>query len=83
MNLITTITVNQWHIRDNAEGGAQKPVLCVNTYHRNRDGSFGEKVGETVHMNEVDILVPSKVVYDPINKTPCGASCWMQVEGSL
>jgi len=82
MRLVTTITVNQWVIKSNAENGENEPVLCVNTYKgRFPDGSWGEKVGETVHLHEVDVLVPSKVVFDPINKTPCGASCWMQVEG--
>lgn len=93
MSLVTTITVNQWHIKHNAENPDDpKPVVCVNTYRNCAvfNGSqgvtrvWGPKVGLTVHYNDFDVVGENvRVVYDPINKTPCGASCWMQVEGGL
>lgn len=90
---VTTITVNQWRIKENAEQGLDQPTICVNTYeycaHKSKacgvgtEVEWGPRVGETCHFHDLDILVPSRVVYDPSNKTPCGASCWMQVEGTL
>lgn len=77
--MITTITVNQWRVKSNAETGADEPVICVNHYEYRDDHTWGPKVGETEHHHELDIPTASWVVYDPLNKTPCGASCWMEV----
>ena len=80
MTTIVTITVNRWRIKSNAETGASEPVLCVNEY----DGLlYGRKIGETRHYHAFAIpadAVNVQVKYDPENKTPCGASCWMQFE---
>lgn len=43
--------------------------------------SWGPKIGETEHYH--DFVLPTgaenvRTIYDPVNKTPCGASCWMQ-----
>lgn len=89
---VVTITVNQWRIKSNAETGAREPVICVNTYEYVKvlfanNGTtetvreWGPKIGETEHYH--DFIIPDgayniRTVYDPVNKTPCQASCWMQ-----
>ena len=84
---VVTITVNQWHIKTNATEGTNLPVICVNRYewvdvNRGQNGDrltrgWGPKIGETEHY--FDYEVPAGfMVYDPVNKTPCGASCWME-----
>lgn len=42
---------------------------------------WGPQIGETEHHHE--LFLPShaesvRTIYDPENKTPCQASCWMQ-----
>ena len=42
---------------------------------------MGPKIGETEHYH--DFVLPAdaenvRTIYDPVNKTPCQASCWMQ-----
>ncbi|WFG40859.1 hypothetical protein ParaKuw1_00026 [Paracoccus phage ParKuw1] len=84
---VVTVTVNQWHIKENATEGTHKPVICVNIYDYvrkvyNADGSlmkrdFGPKIGETQHYYNFDVP-GGEMIYDPVNKTPCGASCWME-----
>lgn len=42
---------------------------------------WGPKIGETEHYH--DFVLPAgaenvRTIYDPVNKTPCQASCWMQ-----
>jgi len=69
---VVTVTVNQWHIKDNSTNGTNKPVICVNRYE-------GVKVGETEHHHDYE-MPAGFMVYDPVNKTPCGASCWMEYE---
>lgn len=90
--MIKTFTVNQWHIKHNAENpDAKLPVVCVNCYtgvevERNTYGkvvgrTWGEQVGHTEHYYDIAVLGDDvQVIYDPMNKTPCGASCWMQAE---
>lgn len=90
---VVTITVNQWRIKSNAETGANEPVVCVNHYEWAgvREGIlkedspilrvWGPKIGETEHYH--DFVLPTgaenvRTIYDPVNKTPCQASCWMQ-----
>ena len=84
---VVTITVNQWHIKDNATKGTNKPVICVNRYEYVKvtvingviPRDWGPKVGETEH--HFDYSVPAGyMMYDTVNKTPCGASCWMEYE---
>lgn len=89
---VATITVNQWRIKSNAETGANEPVVCVNHYEwtkvvfNRKTGKlelrmWGPKIGETAHWH--DFGLPSRAtnvrtIYDPVNKTPCQAPCWMQ-----
>lgn len=88
---VVTVTVNQWHIKKNAERtkGNELPVICVNVYEWSRfwyeEGvlrrEWGPKVGPTRHYYyEYRPLygMVSAVIHDPVNKTPCGASCWME-----
>lgn len=88
---VVTITVNQWRIKSNAETGENEPVVCVNHYEwvdvhvgifwGRPSRVWGPKIGETEHYH--DFVLPSdaqdvRTIYDPVNKTPCQASCWMQ-----
>lgn len=82
---VITVTVNQWRIEWNAETGANEPVICVNTYaskgYDNGVPIWGDKIGETEHYHEYvpTGAIRTAVQYDPVNKTPCGASCWMEI----
>ena len=85
---VVTVTVNQWHIKDNSTNGTNKPVICVNRYkgvavYYDEEGrvrrAWGNKVGETEHHHDYE-MPAGFMVYDPVNKTPCGASCWMEYE---
>jgi len=82
--MITTITVNQWRIKSNAETGANEPVVCVNTYAYRKGNRWGPQVTATEHYHDFNVSEQGasnvKVVHDPVNKTPCGASCWMEYE---
>lgn len=77
--MIKTITINQWRIADNAKNADNLPVICVNTYENKVRGVFGPKIGDTEHFHTLSLPEAAQVVYDPINKTPCGASCWIEV----
>jgi hypothetical protein len=96
--MITTVTVNQWRIKSNAETGADEPVLCVNKYTGVLDpttyafsvayhdlvyvgGRWGWKIGDTRHTNYYERTNGDsvRVFYDPLHKTPCGASAWMEI----
>jgi len=84
---VVTVTVNQWHIKANATEGTNLPVICVNRYQwvdvsRGPFGDrltrvWGPKIGETEHHYDYDVPA-GHMIYDPVNKTPCGASCWME-----
>ena len=79
--MLTTVTVNQWVIKSNAENGENKPAVCLNTYVDRDRSDWGEHVAGPTHVHEHEIPLTAtdvKVVHDPINKTPCGASCWME-----
>ena len=89
---VVTVTVNQWRIKSNAETGANEPVICVNHYEWTKTvfdrktgkpalRMWGPKIGQTEHWH--DCVLPAdaenvRTIYDPVNKTPCQASCWMQ-----
>lgn len=88
---VLTLTVNQWNIKHNVENPDDpKPVLCINQYefcHVHRDEQnkvvrrvWGKQIGDTEHHYELPILIPGWMTYDPVNKTPCGASCWFEAE---
>lgn len=85
---VVTVTVNQWHIKSNATEGTNLPVICVNRYEWVKAGfdgfgkvqrTWGPKIGETEHWFDYDVPAGT-MMYDPVNKTPCGASCWMEYE---
>lgn len=91
--VVVTLTVNVWRIKENETGeGPRQPVLCLNRYEWVRSGfnkktgkvwrKWGPKVGETEHWFDLDIP-ESTMIYDPINKTPCGASCWAEWKEKL
>lgn len=77
---ITTITINQYRIKENASLPPEDrlPVICVNRYAFHEGTTWGPKIGETEHYHEFPITAGT-TVYDPVNKTPCGASCWVEV----
>lgn len=84
---VVTITVNQWRIKLNAETGANGPVVCVNHYEYGGISGdsdtrvWGPKIGETEHYHDFVLPVGAenvRTIYDPVNKTPCEASCWIQ-----
>lgn len=87
---VVTVTVNQWHIKHNAENPDDpKPVVCINRYEDVHVSiemgrvkrEWGDKIGETEHYFDFTTYeAPMHVIYDPVNKTPCGASCWMEYE---
>lgn len=81
---VVTVTVNQWHIKDNAGKyrSERKPVICVNIYEWMTVDHFGvrewgPKIADTQHYHQYDVP-GGQMVYDPEYKTPCGASCWME-----
>ena len=86
---VVTVTVNQWHVKSNATEGTNLPVICVNRYEWTEQASdavgnvlrrfWGPKIGETEHHYDLDVPAGC-MIYDPVNKTPCGASCWMEYE---
>lgn len=76
---VTTVTVNRWRIKSNSENNANEPVICVNTYAYKRNGRWGPQIKKTEHFHEYIVEGEVQVKYDPNNKTPCGASCWMEV----
>ena len=47
---------------------------------------WGAKLNETEHYFELDLadvaqyMLQAQMIYDPRYKTPCGASCWLQLE---
>lgn len=65
------IHVNQHHIRSNAKGGEQKPVLTVKTYREN------------IKCNRVKIKGDSEVVYSPDKPLSCGAKVWIETEAEI
>lgn len=82
---LITITINQWHIKHNEENpDSPKPPVCINVYRSEpeTEGSrWGAKYGQTLHTWETPFLYThSRVVYNPEDKTPCGASCWLEIE---
>lgn len=91
MKRVTTITVNVWHVQENAkliEAGETdplklKPVFCLNTYAGvrwvNGKRVWGTKLERTRHMHSLSLIPDSNSAeYDPFNKTPCGASAWIE-----
>ena len=67
----TIIHVNQHVIKANRKNGVNDPVLTVKTYKENR------------YAHEVEILGPSKVVYNPDKPLSCGAHVWIEIQGEV
>jgi len=65
------IHVNQHNIRANGKDGGNRPVMTVKTYK-----------GNTV-CHEVEILGPSKLVYQPEHPLACGAKVWVETHAEV
>lgn len=64
------IHVNRQHISMNAKDGGNRPVYTV------------KSKGKTIYASEVEILGPSKLVYNG-NQLKCGARAWIETESPL
>lgn len=62
----TIVHVNRHHIAMNARDGANRPVYTIK--HR----------GKTRYAREVEIMGPSRLVYDQENQLSCGARAWVE-----
>ena len=67
----TIIHINRNIIQANAKNGTTNPVCRV---------QCGNKI---VYCMEVEILGPSRMVYNPNNPLPCGAKLWIETEGRV
>lgn len=67
----TIIHVNQHNIKKNRKTGLSLPVITVKTYKSNLYG------------NEVTILGPSKIMYQPCSPLQCGAHVWIETQGKV
>ena len=65
------IHVNQHKIRSNKKHGTNEPVITI-------------KHGSTnTYCHAVDILGPSKVIYNPDKPLSCGARVWIETEAEV
>lgn len=64
----TVIHVNRQHIAMNAKDGKNRPVYTI---------KIG---GQTRYAREVEILGPSRMVYDQDRQLSCGARAWVECE---
>lgn len=64
------IHVNRQHIAMNAKDGKNRPVYTI---------KIG---GKTRYAREVEILGPSRMVYDG-NQLSCGARAWIETDSKL
>ena len=67
---MTIIHVNRQHIAQNAKDGRDRPVYTV------------KMAGETLYAREVEILGPSKLVYDG-RQLRCGARAWVETDSPV
>lgn len=67
----TIIHVNQHVIKANKKNGVNNPVLTVKTYKDNK------------YAHEVEILGPSKIVYQPNKPLSCGAHVWIETQSEV
>jgi hypothetical protein len=67
----TIIHVNQHVVKANAKTGATDPVLTVKTYKSNLYGHL------------VEVLGPSRIIYNPDKPLPCGARVWIETESEV
>ena len=64
------IHVNRHHIAANAKDGRNRPVYTI------------KRGGKTTYAREVNILGPSKLVYDG-KQLGCGARAWIETHAEL
>jgi len=64
------IHVNRQHIATNAKDGGNRPVYTI------------KMNGKTRYAREVEILGPSKMVYDG-SHLKCGARAWIETEAEI
>ena len=67
----TIIHVNQHVIKANKKNGVNNPVLTVKTYKDNK------------YAHEIEILGPSKIVYQPNKPLSCGAHVWIETQSEV
>lgn len=67
----TIIHVNQHVIKANRKNGVNNPILTVKTYKDNK------------YAHEVEILGPSKIVYQPDKPLSCGAHVWIETQSEV
>jgi hypothetical protein len=67
----TIIHVNQHVIKSNRKNNVRNAVLTCKTYKDN------------TYAHEVEILGPSKIVYNPDNPLSCGAHVWIETDGEI
>lgn len=67
----TIIHVNQHVIKANKKNGVNNPVLTVKTYKDNK------------YAHEIEILGPSKIVYQPDKPLSCGAHVWIETQSEV
>jgi len=65
------IHVNMHKIRSNKKHGTNDPVITVKTSRSNR------------YAHNVEILGPSKVIYQPEKPLSCGARVWIETEAEV
>lgn len=65
------IHINQHKIRANAKHGTNEPVITIKQGKRN------------TYCHGVEILGPSKVVYQPCKPLSCGAKVWIETDSAL
>jgi hypothetical protein len=65
------IHINQHVIKNNAKKGLREPAITVKTYKDNE------------YAHAVEILGPSKVIYNPGKPLRCGAKCWIETESDV
>jgi hypothetical protein len=67
----TIIHVNQHVIKANRKNGVNNPVLTVKTYKENK------------YAHDVEILGPSRIVYNEEKPLNCGAHVWIETTSEV
>lgn len=68
--MTTVIHVNRQHIAMNVKDGGDRPVYTI------------KRAGKTRYARQVEILGPSKMVYDG-RQLHCGARAWIETEAEV
>lgn len=69
--MLKRIHINKHIIRANAKHGKKDPPITVKTYKGN------------IKCDEVEILGPSILVYQPDKPLSCGAKVWIETEATV